>query len=62
MVFCYCLFSAFFLISAFRRMGDCKGRTIRKLMGGGGGGGAGEFQKKNSRKGKFNLKKFLHAN
>ena len=37
MVFCYCLFSASFLISAFRRMGDCKGRTIRKLMGGGGG-------------------------
>ena len=28
----------------------------------GGGGGAGEVQKKNSRKGKFNLKKFLHAN
>ena len=26
------------------------------------GGGAGEVQKKNSRKGKFNLKKFLHAN
>ena len=24
--------------------------------------GAGEVQKKNSRKGKFNLKKFLHAN
>ena len=38
MVFCYCLFVAFFLISAFRRMGDCKGRTIRKLMGGGGAG------------------------
>ena len=54
-----CLFSASFLISAFRRMGDCKGRTIRKLMG---GGGAGEVQKNNSRKGKFNLKKFLHAN
>ena len=28
-----------------------KGRTIRKFMG---GGGAGEVQKKNSRKGKFN--------
>ena len=36
-----------------------KGRTIRKLMGG--GGGAGKVQKKNSRKGKFNEKKFLHA-
>ena len=32
------------------------GRTIRKLMG-----GAGEVQKKNSRKGKLNEKKFLHA-
>ena len=41
-----------------------KGRTIRKLIGGGGGGsgGAGEVPKKNSRKGRFNLKKFLHAN
>ena len=38
-------------------MGDCKGRTIRKRMGG--GGAAGEVQKKNSRKGKFNLKKIL---
>ena len=37
-----------------------KGRTIRKLMGG--GGGAGEVQKKNSRKGKLNEKKFLQAN
>ena len=27
-----------------------------------GGGGAGEVQKKNSRKGKFNEKKFLQAN
>ena len=26
------------------------------------GGGAGEVQKKNSRKGKLNEKKFLHAN
>ena len=34
-----------------------KGRTIRKLMG-----GAGEVQKKNSRKGKLNEKKFLQAN
>ena len=34
-----------------------KGRTIRKLMG-----GAGEVQKKNSRKGKLNEKKFLHVN
>ena len=59
MVFCYCLFSAFFLISVFRRMGDCKGRTIRKLIGGWGGGGGGEVQKKNSRKRKFNFKKIL---
>ena len=36
-----------------------KGRTIRKLMG---GGGTGEVQKKNSRKGKLNEKKFLQAN
>ena len=35
-----------------------KGRTIRKLMG----GGAGEVQKKYSRKGKLNEKKFMHAN
>ena len=28
----------------------------------GGGGGAGEVQKKNSRKGKLNEKKFLQAN
>ena len=34
-----------------------KGRTIRKLMG-----GAGEVQKKYSRKGKLNEKKFMHAN
>jgi len=34
-----------------------KGRTIRKLMR-----GAGEAQKKNSRKGKLNEKKFMHAN
>ena len=33
-----------------------KGPTIRKLMG-----GAGEVQKKNSRKGKLNEKKFLHT-
>ena len=32
---------------------DCKGRTIRKLIG---GGGAGEVQKNNSRKGKLNEK------
>ena len=38
-------------------MGSCKGRTIRKLMG-----AAAKYKKKNSRKGKFNLKKFLHAN
>ena len=49
MVFCYCLFSAFFLISAFRRMGDCKGRTIRKLIGGGGGWGCGRIPKKKIR-------------
>ena len=35
-----------------------KGRTIRKLMG---GGGTGEVQKKYSRKGKLNEKKFMHA-
>ena len=35
-----------------------KGRTIRKLMGGGGG----EVQKKYSRKGKLNEKRFMHAN
>ena len=29
---------------------------------GGGGGGADEVQEKNSCKGKFYLKKFLHAN
>ena len=34
-----------------------KGRTIRKLIG-----GAGEVQKKYSRKGKLNEKKFVHAN
>ena len=28
----------------------------------GGGGAAGEIQKKNSRKGKFNEKKFMNAN
>ena len=38
----------------------CKGRTIRKLMGG--RGGRAKYKKKNSRKGKLNLKKFLHAN
>ena len=38
---------------------NSKGRTIRKLRG---GGGAGEVQKKNSRKGKLDEKKFLHAN
>ena len=37
-----------------------KGRTIRKLMGVGGGGR--EVQKKYSRKGKLNEKKFMHAN
>ena len=35
------------------------GRTIRKVMGGGGGG---EVQKKYSRKGKLNEKKFMQAN
>ena len=35
-----------------------KGRTIRKVKG----GGASEVQKKNSRKGKLNEKKFMHAN
>ena len=46
-------------ISWQRNFFDSKGRTIRKLMG---GGGAGEVQKKNSRKGKLNEKKFMHAN
>ena len=32
---------------------------LENLLGGGGGG---RRTKKNSRKGKFNLKKFLHAN
>ena len=31
-------------------------------LSGGGGGGAGEVQKKYSRKGKLNEKKFMHAN
>ena len=35
--------------------------TIRNLIGWG-GGGAGEVQKKYSRKGKLNEKKFMHAN
>ena len=35
-----------------------KGWTIRKLMK----GGEGEIQKKYSRKGKLNEKKFMHAN
>ena len=34
----------------------CKGRTIRKLIGGGGG------VEKNSRQGKLNEKNFLQAN
>ena len=41
----------------YQRFLTSKGRTIRKLMG-----GAGEVQKKNSRKGKLNEKKFLQAN
>ena len=40
-------------------LGISKGRTIRKLIG---GEGAGEVQKKYSRKGKLNEKKFMHAN
>ena len=59
MVFCYCLFSAFFLISVFRRMGDCMIVRDGPLGNLWGGGGAGEVQKKNSRKGKFNLKEIL---
>ena len=31
-------------------------------LSGGGGGGMGEVQKKYSRKGKLNEKKFMHAN
>ena len=38
-----------------------KGQTIRKLIGGGGGGEAGEVQKKYSRKGKLNERKFMQA-
>ena len=40
-----------------------KGQTIRKLIGGGGGGGGetGEVQKKYSRKGKLNERKFMQA-
>ena len=41
-------------------VGKLKGETIRKLMGVG-GGGAGEVQKKYSRKGKLNEKKFLQS-
>ena len=37
---------------------DAKGRTIRKLKG---GRGKGEVQKKYSRKGKLDEKKFMHA-
>ena len=37
----------------------CKGRSIRKLMGG--GGGQAKYKKKNSLKGKLNEKKFMHA-
>ena len=40
-----------------KRISFTKGRTIRKLMV-----GAGEVQKKYSRKGKLNEKKFMHAN
>ena len=35
---------------------------LENLYGVGGGRGAGEVQKKYSRKGKLNEKKFLHAN
>ena len=47
------MFALFDTISSFRD------GPLENLCGGGGGG---EVQKKNSRKGKFNLKKFLHAN
>ena len=40
-----------------------KGRTIRKRIGSGVGGGGWRSAKKiYSRKGKLNLKKFMHAN
>ena len=42
-----------------RQTSPAKGRTIRKLMG---GGGRAKYKKKNSRKGKLNEKKFMHAN
>ena len=35
---------------------------LENFLGRGGRGGAGEVQKKNSRKGKLNEKKFAHAN
>ena len=44
------------LSPAFPNSPSGKGRTIRKLMG-----RAGEVQKKHSRKGKLNEKKFVHA-
>ena len=41
-------------------MGERLGTDHQKTYGG--EGGAGEVQKKNSRKGNLNEKKFLHAN
>ena len=41
----------------------CCVRSVLAYEGGGGGGGGGrEVQKKYSRNGKFNEKKFMHAN
>ena len=54
-------------ISYFRLIGNWLKRRVRFIRDGPlenlwGGGGAGEVQKKKSRKGKLNEKKFLHAN
>ena len=49
-------------ITEITAMLPTKGRTIRKRTGGGGGGGLAKGKKIYSRKGKLNLKKFMHAN
>ena len=48
---------------SFANLKVIRNGPLENLCGGGGGGGGGRAKcKKNSRKGKFNLKKFLHAN
>ena len=47
-----------FIDSALFKPNYYTGRAIRKVMG----GGAGEAEKKYSRNGKLNEKKFMHAN